>query len=267
MRACGSGSGCPGCTTCTRTSCRPGWRSRCARSSTRPGRSWGDRGRSATAAPTTSWSRRSAPSAYAASPPSPTPTGPAWPSGSTTGPPTSPGGCRVRCGARRSTRSPTRRRTPPGGWPRAPRSGRCTCRSAASTCATRCSTRRGGCWPRRARPSCCTRAPGRCRPSTPGPARSPSCCAATRRLCLVLAHMGAPEYAEFLDLAESHERVHLDTTMVFTDFFDQLGAAYPPSLLPRLGLLRDKVLLRLGLPEHPARLRAPARRARAARAR
>jgi predicted TIM-barrel fold metal-dependent hydrolase len=54
------------------------------------------------------------------------------------------------------------------------------------------------------------------------------------RLRLVIAHAGAPEYAEFLALAERHERVGLDTTMVFTDFFDEMGAAYPPALLPRL---------------------------------
>jgi hypothetical protein len=54
------------------------------------------------------------------------------------------------------------------------------------------------------------------------------------RLQLVVAHAGAPEYADFLDLAERHERVALDTTMVFTDFFDRMGAAYPPALLPRL---------------------------------
>jgi hypothetical protein len=33
------------------------------------------------------------------------------------------------------------------------------------------------------------------------------------RLTAVVAHMGAPEYAEFLEIAEEHERVHLDTTM------------------------------------------------------
>ena len=54
------------------------------------------------------------------------------------------------------------------------------------------------------------------------------------RLRLVIAHAGAPEYADFLALAERHERVALDTTMVFTDFFDELGAAYPPDLGPRL---------------------------------
>ena len=54
------------------------------------------------------------------------------------------------------------------------------------------------------------------------------------RLRLVIAHAGAPEYDEFLDLAERHERVGLDTTMVFTDFFDEMGAAYPSGVLPRL---------------------------------
>ena len=86
-------------------------------------------------------------------------------------------------------------------------------------------------------------------------------------LCLVMAHMGAPEYAEFLDLAETYERVHLDTTMVFTDFFDELGAAYPPSAAAAAEPAARQGAARLGLPEHPARLRAPARRARAARAR
>lgn len=54
------------------------------------------------------------------------------------------------------------------------------------------------------------------------------------RLRLVIAHAGAPEYAEFLRLAETHERVALDTTMAFTPFFDEMGGAYPPGLLPRL---------------------------------
>lgn len=54
------------------------------------------------------------------------------------------------------------------------------------------------------------------------------------RLRLVIAHAGAPEHAEFLALAEGHERVALDTTMAFTDFFQEMGGAYPPELLPRL---------------------------------
>lgn len=54
------------------------------------------------------------------------------------------------------------------------------------------------------------------------------------RLRLVIAHAGAPEYAEFLGLAEAYERVALDTTMAFTAFFEEMGGAYPAPLLPRL---------------------------------
>ncbi|SEB48983.1 hypothetical protein SAMN04489844_0269 [Nocardioides exalbidus] len=54
------------------------------------------------------------------------------------------------------------------------------------------------------------------------------------RLRLVIAHAGAPEYADFLRLAEDHERVALDTTMAFTPFFEEMGGAYPRELLPRL---------------------------------
>lgn len=67
------------------------------------------------------------------------------------------------------------------------------------------------------------------------------------RLTLVLAHMGAPECAEFLALAERYERVHLDTTMVFTDFFPP----YPTELVPRLVDLQQKVLLGSDFPTIP----------------
>ena len=70
------------------------------------------------------------------------------------------------------------------------------------------------------------------------------------RLAVVVAHLGAPEYDEFLSLAERFERVHLDTTMVFTDFFGELST-FPPSLLPRLVDLREKVLLGSDFPVIP----------------
>jgi hypothetical protein len=70
-------------------------------------------------------------------------------------------------------------------------------------------------------------------------------------LTLVIAHLGAPEYAEFLALAEQHERVHLDTTMVFTDFFEDSEGPFPVSLLPRLADLGDKVLLGTDFPNIP----------------
>jgi predicted TIM-barrel fold metal-dependent hydrolase len=67
------------------------------------------------------------------------------------------------------------------------------------------------------------------------------------RLCVVVAHMGAPECEEFLVLAETYDRVHLDTTMVFTDFFGQ----YPVGLVPRLRDLQPKVLLGSDFPTIP----------------
>jgi predicted TIM-barrel fold metal-dependent hydrolase len=69
-------------------------------------------------------------------------------------------------------------------------------------------------------------------------------------LSVVVAHLGAPEYVDFLEIAEQHDRVHLDTTMAFTDFFEEL-AAFPRELLPRLRDLGDKVLLGTDFPNIP----------------
>lgn len=69
-------------------------------------------------------------------------------------------------------------------------------------------------------------------------------------LTAVVAHMGAPEYAEFLDLAERYERTYLDTTMMFTDFFDS-AAPYPDPLLSRLADLDGKVLFGSDFPTIP----------------
>jgi predicted TIM-barrel fold metal-dependent hydrolase len=70
------------------------------------------------------------------------------------------------------------------------------------------------------------------------------------RLTVVVAHMGAPEYEEFLALAERFERTHLDTTMAFTSFFEA-ESPYPTELLPRLAALGDKVLLGSDFPNIP----------------
>ena len=69
-------------------------------------------------------------------------------------------------------------------------------------------------------------------------------------LVAVLAHMGAPEYADFLAIAEDYARVHLDTTMAFTDFFEEMSP-FPRELLPRLRDLGDKVLLGSDFPNIP----------------
>ncbi len=70
------------------------------------------------------------------------------------------------------------------------------------------------------------------------------------RLAVIVAHMGAPEYHTFLDLAETYERVCLDTTMIFTEFFD-VDSPYPAELVPRLAELQDKVLLGSDFPTIP----------------
>jgi uncharacterized protein len=68
-------------------------------------------------------------------------------------------------------------------------------------------------------------------------------------LALVAAHMGMPEYDEFLGFAERYANVRVDTTMCFTDFSDagRLGER----LAPRLDALRDKVLLGTDFPNIP----------------
>jgi hypothetical protein len=69
-------------------------------------------------------------------------------------------------------------------------------------------------------------------------------------LRLVIAHLGMPEYREFLDLAERYERVHLDTTMFATDFTEKL-MPFDPADLPRLSYLREKILLGSDFPSIP----------------
>ncbi|MFJ9815245.1 amidohydrolase family protein [Streptomyces sp. NPDC101151] len=70
------------------------------------------------------------------------------------------------------------------------------------------------------------------------------------RLRLVVAHLGMPEYEEFLGLAESYENVMLDTTMNFTEFTESI-APFPSRALPRLAALQDRVLLGTDFPNIP----------------
>ncbi|MCW2756596.1 MAG: amidohydrolase 2 [Nocardioidaceae bacterium] len=70
------------------------------------------------------------------------------------------------------------------------------------------------------------------------------------RLTVVVAHMGMPEYAAFLDLALRYERTHVDTTMVFTDFVEEL-TPFPRELLAVLADRHDKVLLGTDFPTIP----------------
>jgi predicted TIM-barrel fold metal-dependent hydrolase len=70
------------------------------------------------------------------------------------------------------------------------------------------------------------------------------------RLRLVVAHMGMPEYADFLGLAERYGEVRLDTTMAFTDFSEGV-APFPAEARSRLGALGERILLGTDFPNIP----------------
>jgi predicted TIM-barrel fold metal-dependent hydrolase len=67
-------------------------------------------------------------------------------------------------------------------------------------------------------------------------------------LRLVIAHMGTPETAEFLDLAEGYPDVMLDTTMAFVDFW---GEPADPAVVRRLPALQDRILFGTDFPNIP----------------
>jgi uncharacterized protein len=94
----------------------------------------------------------------------------------------------------------------------------------------------------------CGSGPVRGRHTGPGPmaallARHPS-------LRLIVAHLGMPEYAQFLDLAERNAGVLLDTTMTFTAF-TEARAPFPRGEIPRLEAVGDRVLLGTDFPNIP----------------
>ena len=70
------------------------------------------------------------------------------------------------------------------------------------------------------------------------------------RLVAVVAHLGMPEYAEFLALAGAYEHVHLDTTMAFTSFTEE-RMPFPAALLPALAELGERVVLGSDFPNTP----------------
>ncbi|MER7112134.1 amidohydrolase family protein [Streptomyces sp. NPDC000229] len=70
------------------------------------------------------------------------------------------------------------------------------------------------------------------------------------RLRLVVAHMGMPEYADFLGLAERYGEVRLDTTMAFTDFSERFSP-FPVEERGRLADLGDRILLGSDFPNIP----------------
>ena len=69
-------------------------------------------------------------------------------------------------------------------------------------------------------------------------------------LVLVIAHMGMPDYGDFLDIAAEHPDVHLDTTMAFTDFTEE-ATPFPRERMEDLHTLGDRVLFGSDFPNIP----------------
>jgi len=89
---------------------------------------------------------------------------------------------------------------------------------------------------------------------TPGPYTGPGPMSAVLArhpaLIMIVAHLGAPEYGEFLGLVERYPGVHLDTTMAFTGFLEHL-APFPAELRPRLAAAGNRILLGSDFPNIP----------------
>ncbi|GAA3765348.1 amidohydrolase family protein [Microbacterium kribbense] len=69
-------------------------------------------------------------------------------------------------------------------------------------------------------------------------------------LPLIIAHGGMPEYGGFTDLAERHPGVHLDTTMVGTDYA-QASMPVPAEVLVRWRRMPQKIVLGTDFPNIP----------------
>jgi predicted TIM-barrel fold metal-dependent hydrolase len=83
-----------------------------------------------------------------------------------------------------------------------------------------------------------------------GPAHFARVLARHPRLPAVIAHLGMPDYAAFLDVAERYPNVRLDTTMAFTPFTEQ-AMPFPADLRPRLRDLSDRILFGSDFPSIP----------------
>ncbi|HEU4363559.1 MAG TPA: amidohydrolase family protein [Mycobacterium sp.] len=70
------------------------------------------------------------------------------------------------------------------------------------------------------------------------------------RLTLIIAHMGMPEYGDFLDICRDFTRVWLDTTMVFTEFVNET-MPFPQAQQHRLRDTGDRILFGSDFPNIP----------------
>jgi hypothetical protein len=69
-------------------------------------------------------------------------------------------------------------------------------------------------------------------------------------LVAVIAHMGMPDYADFLALAARFPRVHLDTTMAFTTWTER-RTPFPDELTGSLLALGERIVLGSDFPNTP----------------
>ncbi|MEZ0051905.1 putative TIM-barrel fold metal-dependent hydrolase [Mycobacterium sp. MAA66] len=70
------------------------------------------------------------------------------------------------------------------------------------------------------------------------------------KLRLIIAHMGMPEYSDFLDICEQYDGVRLDTTMAFTAFVEE-NMPFPPTERRRLLSVADRILFGSDFPNIP----------------
>jgi predicted TIM-barrel fold metal-dependent hydrolase len=70
------------------------------------------------------------------------------------------------------------------------------------------------------------------------------------KLRLIIAHMGMPEYSDFLDICEQHDGVRLDTTMAFTAFVEE-NMPFPPTERRRLLSVADRIMFGSDFPNIP----------------
>ncbi|CAN5464268.1 amidohydrolase family protein [soil metagenome] len=70
------------------------------------------------------------------------------------------------------------------------------------------------------------------------------------RLPLIIAHLGMPEYGDFLGLSEEYNEVRLDTTMAFTGFVEEM-MPFPAELRSRLLAAGERILFGSDFPNIP----------------
>jgi predicted TIM-barrel fold metal-dependent hydrolase len=70
------------------------------------------------------------------------------------------------------------------------------------------------------------------------------------KLTLIVAHMGMPEYGEFLDICLDSPAVYLDTTMAFTAFVDDL-MPFPAGEEARLHAAGERIVFGSDFPNIP----------------